>query len=471
MFDSDTTEDYSNKTSSPDSDKPVDLISSLPNQPELQQTQNKFTNVSTQELKTQVSNHTNVVIDTQETSSKRKSRLNKVIQRIHLKYVLTFFVVIAVFFSGILIGSDGLLFNFFQSEQKVQKITNFEDLSELISVLKENYDGEWSTQRIDEGLKNGLIESLGDPYTILLSPEEAKEYTKALSRESTGVGLNIEPSGDGNFEVTAPINGSPAAAAGLRAKDKIIAIDGASVKDLGLTDVQKKLDGQVGSSVTLNIDRQGVQLTVKMNRARVYVPSISGKIYKEQNLGYIRVSRFAVDTESLLDQVVQSFSSASVDKIILDLRNNSGGEVSAAAGMSSYWIDKDQVIVTQKLGNKRSEVSTTVLTDPPFKNMKTIVLINQSTASSAEIAALALREYRGVKIIGEKSFGKGSLQRLIKLKDGSLLRVTVGRWYSAKGNSIDKVGVNPDQVISQNEEDSRNKVDSQFESAFRQLVE
>ncbi len=314
--------------------------------------------------------------------------------------------------------------------------------------LRENYDGKLTQSQILDGLKHGLAESTGDPYTEYFTASEAKAFNGELQGISlTGIGAELDQDSNGNIVVMSPLDGSPAAAAGILAKDIILSINGQSTAGMSVNDAVTKIRGAKGTKVTLVVLRGSSQLTFTITRDTINVPTATSKIL-DNNIGYLQVSQFSSDTFALTQQAVSSFQQHGVKKVILDLRDDPGGEVDAAQNIASLWLPNNALIEQERRG---SEVVTSLKAtgNNPLQGIPTVVLVNAGSASASEITALALRDNKAATIIGEKSYGKGVVQSVIPFSDGSELKVTIAKWYSPNGTSINHTGIKPDQTVAE----------------------
>lgn len=379
---------------------------------------------------------------------------------------------LALFSGGMLVGQGKLIPAYNQSQKPNSGLPaslDFNQVDEVYQALRENYDGSLTTQQVLDGLKHGLAGSTKDSYTEYFTADEAKQFNNDLQGTISGIGAKLELDQDGNVTVVAPLAGSPAEAAGLRAKDIISAVDGKMTSGMTATDAVIKIRGEKGTKVTLTVIRdKKQQLEFTITRDNIHVPSVESKIL-DGNVGYLQVSQFSDDTDDLAQKAAQSFRDAGVQKVILDLRDNPGGEVNAAVGLCSLWLDYGQTVVQQRRGNIPIETNKANSRDTLLKGKQTVVLINSGSASASEITALALRDQIGARLVGEKSYGKGVVQQLIPFRDGSSLKVTIAKWYSPKGTNIDKKGITPDQEVKISEDDIKNKNDTQLQAALSWL--
>ena len=338
------------------------------------------------------------------------------------------------------------------------------DLSSVQKTYQElvaNYDGKLDTQKLIYGANRGLVEAAGDPHTAYMDPDETKEFDKSLSGQiGGGIGAEI---GLRNNKPTIikPLENSPAQKAGIKAGEAIVKVNDETSSDWSVEKVVSKIRGEVGTSVKLTLLSGGQTREVSVVRQNIVSPAVESEIDGE--IGILKVNRFGDDTVSLARKYASEFVEKGVKKVILDLRNNPGGTVGAAQGLLGIWLD-NQIAMTERRG---SEIVKTLRTTgtPILGNMKTVVLINGNSASASEITAGALREYGKATLVGQKSYGKGSVQIVLGLPGGSQMKVTEARWYTPKGKNIDKTGIEPDVKVDLSSDDVNNNVDPQMDKA------
>lgn len=338
------------------------------------------------------------------------------------------------------------------------------DLSSVQKTYQEliaNYDGKLDTQKLIYGANRGLVEAAGDPHTAYMDPDETKEFDKSLSGQiGGGIGAEI---GLRNNKPTIikPLENSPAQKAGIKAGEAIVKVNDEASSDWPVEKVVSKIRGEVGTSVKLTLLSGGQTREVSVVRQNIVSPAVESEIDGE--IGILKVNRFGDDTVSLARKYASEFVEKGVKKVILDLRNNPGGTVGAAQGLLGIWLD-NQIAMTERRG---SEIVKTLRTTgtPILGNMKTVVLINGNSASASEITAGALREYGKATLVGQKSYGKGSVQIVLGLPGGSQMKVTEARWYTPKGKNIDKTGIEPDIKVDLSSDDINNNVDPQMDKA------
>jgi carboxyl-terminal processing protease len=341
---------------------------------------------------------------------------------------------------------------------------DYRTVEQVYDSIKANYDGELDIQTLLDGLKEGLAKSTGDPYTEYLNPKAAKEFDEDLNGTFSGIGAEL--SKDKEFiTIVSPIAGFPAEKAGLRPKDIIIEIDGEPAYDLSVSEAVNKIRGEVGTKVKLKIVRNSSeQLEFEITREKITIPSVTSEILPD-NIGYLKVSRFAEDTASLSREAAAKFKAANVRGVILDVRGDPGGLLEASVDLASLWLDKGKTILQEKRGEVVVKTYSAKGT-PILKGIRTVVLINEGSASASEITAGALKDNDVAQLIGVKSYGKGSVQSLVRLGDGGVLKVTIARWFTPSGMNIDKEGIEPDQEVKRSEEDFTNNRDPQREAAI-----
>ena len=338
------------------------------------------------------------------------------------------------------------------------------DLSSVQKTYQEliaNYDGKLDTQKLIYGANRGLVEAAGDPHTAYMDPDETKEFDKSLSGQIGG-GIGAEIGLRSNKPtIIKPLENSPAQKAGIKAGEAIVKVNDESSSDWSVEKVVSKIRGEVGTSVKLTLLSGSQTREVSVVRQNIVSPAVESEIDGE--IGILKVNRFGDDTVSLARKYASEFVEKGVKKVILDLRNNPGGTVGAAQGLLGIWLD-NQIAMTERRG---SEIVKTLRTTgtPILGNMKTVVLINGNSASASEITAGALREYGKATLVGQKSYGKGSVQIVLGLPGGSQMKVTEARWYTPKGKNIDKTGIEPDVKVDLSSDDINNNVDPQMDKA------
>lgn len=318
-----------------------------------------------------------------------------------------------------------------------------------------------------------MIASLGDPFTRFLQPEQYHSLQVNTSGELTGVGLQIALSATGKLEVVAPIAGSPAEKAGIRPHDRILQIDGISTAEISLDEAAARMRGKVGTSVALLLERDGEDVTeIELVRDRIALNPVVAQLRSSAQglpIGYIRLNQFNANAVTELAHAINSLEKQGADAYILDLRNNPGGLLQAGIEIARLWLDDGTIVYTvNRQGIQGSfEAFGSALTDDPL-----VVLVNQGSASASEILAGALQDNHRAQLVGEKTFGKGLIQSLFSLSDGSGLAVTVAKYETPSHRDIHKLGITPDRVVSLEpitREQIATEVDQQYQAAVEVL--
>lgn len=346
---------------------------------------------------------------------------------------------------------------------KTTRTNDWSALDEVYSALVLNYDGEISKEDIIEGAKKGIAAAVGDVYTAYMTPEEAKEYEASLHGD-VGAGIGIEMAlRDGYVRVLRTLPDNPAGKAGIKAGDIIYKIDDEEVYAENSDTIASKLRGAAGTQVKLTVVRDGEEKTFELTRETIN--NVSAYATYDGSTAIITVTRFDSNTGTLVQKIVaDEFPQHNVKKVILDLRNNGGGYVSAAKDLLSLWIDGDVVLV-QKTNGITHDTTYANRGQAKLADIPTVVLVNGSTASASEIVAGALKDYNKATILGETTFGKGVVQTLIDLSKGSLLKVTTARWYTPNGSSINGEGIKPDVEVELTYDDTNMGRDPQLDAA------
>lgn len=326
-------------------------------------------------------------------------------------------------------------------------------------------------QKMIQGAISGMVESLEDPNTIFLTPDESKEFIEGMRGEFEGVGMEIGIK-EGQLQVIAPIKETPAYRAGLRAGDKILKIDGTSTVNMNAQEAVIQIRGPKGTRIILTIFRNewGENREIEIERGIIKIPTLSWELL-EGNIAHLKIHHFIERTESDFREVANEVLASPAEKIILDLRDNPGGYLDVAKDITSWFLERGQIVVIKDFGQDREQKIYRSKGPSRLLKYPTVILINKGTASGSEILAGALRDNRDIKIIGEKSFGKGSVQELINLDSGATLKMTIANWLTPKGELITDKGLEPDIVVERTEEDIKQDRDIQLDRAIEIIRE
>ena len=342
---------------------------------------------------------------------------------------------------------------------------------DVIETLKKNHiDGDKiNDMDILNGAIKGAVETLGDPYTTYFSADDAKKFNEDLSGIFGGIGAEIGIR-DGQLLVIAPLKGNPAERVGLMAGDKIVMINGTSTSGIEIEEAIKLIRGEPGTEVTLLIMREGWKETkeFKIERAIVNVPTVEWEM-RPGNIAYFKLYNFNANLIASWNAAATQALLKRPNGIILDLRNNPGGFLDISAQVTGWFVKGGDVVVRERFRNGEEEYLVSSGNEAMYR-IPMVVLVNEGSASASEIVAGALRDLRGTKIVGEKTFGKGSVQEIESLRHGSTIKVSIAEWLTPSGKSINKIGITPDVEVKMTEEDYEKKRDPQYNKAVEILL-
>ncbi|MBI3634329.1 MAG: S41 family peptidase [Candidatus Yonathbacteria bacterium] len=345
---------------------------------------------------------------------------------------------------------------------KVTEILNKKFVSTTASSsIPSNQDKVW-------GAIEGLTASYGDPYTSFFSPKKAQKFEDEVRGDFGGIGVEIGIK-ENALTVIAPLKGTPGEKAGLKAGDFILKIDDKFTAGMSTEDAVSLIRGPKGTSVTLAIKQNGTVKDISIMRDTIIIPTIDTKM-RNDGVFVISLYNFSANSPQLFREALREFILSGNDKLVLDLRNNPGGYLEAAIDMASWFLPQDKIIVIEDMGKDTLKKAHKSKGYNIFnENLKMAVLINGGSASASEILAGALSEHHIAKLIGEKSFGKGSVQELVDITPDTSLKVTIARWLTPNGYSISQNGINPDVVVKETKKDIEKKYDTQMEKAVEIL--
>jgi len=343
---------------------------------------------------------------------------------------------------------------------------DFSTFWEAWHKLKEEYVNpeKLDHQKMVWGAARGMAESIEDPYTVFFDPEETGIFLQDVAGEFEGVGMEIGIRND-QLQIIAPLEGTPAAKAGLRPGDKIMQIDNELTIDITIEKAVALIRGPKGTEVVLTIMRENWDSTkdFAIKRELIKVPSLKWEI-KDNNIAYIKLYHFSENVDSDFQNAGLEILETKADRIVLDLRSNPGGYLQMAVYIAGWFLKGGQTVVIENYGEEKDLYEAKGNTW--FSNYPLVVLINEGTASASEILAAALKDNRGIQLIGKTSFGKGSVQTLERLRDGSSLKITVADWLTPKGEHITNIGLEPDIEVELTEEDYDQGKDPQLDKAL-----
>lgn len=321
------------------------------------------------------------------------------------------------------------------------------------------------------GAISGLVSSLNDPYSVFFNPDDTKTFEEQLSGNFSGVGMEVGMK-DKILTVIAPLKDTPADRANIKPGDKILKIGNKVTSGLNIEEAIKLIRGEPGTTIVLTIFREGDKepKEVKIVREVINMPTLDTELRKD-GIFVIKLYSFSANASNLFRSAIKKFAESGSDKLLLDLRGNPGGYLDAAVDISSWFLPTGKVIVTEDYGNnKKPEVYRSRGYDIFNNNLKFVILINGGSASASEIVAGAMQDHGKAKLVGEKSFGKGSVQETMKITKDTLLKITVAKWLTPNGNLIAEKGLTPDYEVAFTQKDADNKKDPQMDKAVELLL-
>ena len=368
---------------------------------------------------------------------------------------------------GVVVGAnwDKVFGNFgpylgFSNNQKSSM--DWSALNEVYNQLSNSYNGEVPSDTIIDGAKKGMVDALGDVYTKYMNAKTSAEFYDDL-HGNVGAGIGVEMGlRDGYVRVLRVLPDNPALKAGMLAGDILYKVNGEDVYMLDSEEIARRVRGEAGTEVTVTVVRNGKEKEFTMKRETIN--NVSAYVDYDGSTAIVTVTRFDTDTGNIVEEFAKKFSDKGINKVILDLRNNGGGYVSAAQDLLSLWLDGKKMLIQKSL-HYGNTTMTTSSNKAILKDMKTIVLVNGSTASASEIVAGALQDYEKATILGEQTYGKGVVQTLMNLSDGGTLKVTTAAWYTPNDRSINGEGITPDKVVERSYEDINKMRDPQMDAA------
>jgi len=390
-----------------------------------------------------------------------------------IKPYIVLMIAILTFFGGLYIGEAKLAPAIYNGKQviidkekgKPQEV----DFSLFWDAWTEVEDSFADKSKIDKqamvyGAIDGMVKSLKDPYTVFMDPKETERFTTDISGSFEGIGAEI---GIRNNIATiiAPLSGTPAEKAGIRSGDKILKVDDTLTSDLMLDEIVDLIRGPKGTTVKLTIIRgeSNDQKIIEITRGKIDVPSLRYEI-GDDKIGVIHFYQFSIDAGKEFKKAANDMIKNKVKGIVIDLRNNPGGYLETSVEVASFFVEKGKVVVSEEYADG-SKTDHKAMGGNILKNLPTAVLINEGSASASEIVAGALRDNNGIKLVGKKTFGKGSVQQLEPLRGGSSLKITIAKWLTPSGMCINHEGIEPDVEVEFSEDDFKKGKDLQIEKA------
>ena len=395
-----------------------------------------------------------------------------------IRYVLANVLIAVMLFAfGVFIG--------FQNQTEISKAAGFVkreptaetevDLSsfwKVWNIIDEKYPdaSKITNEKRIYGAISGLLDSLNDPYSVFFLPDEAKSFEEDIAGNFTGVGMEVGNK-DKVLTVIAPLKNTPAYRAGIKSGDKIIKIDDTTTAGLSVEKAVKLIRGEKGTTVTLTILRDGEKepMVIKIVREIITIPTIDTE-KRRDGIFVIKLYSFSANSTGLFRNAIKKFYESDGNKLLLDLRGNPGGYLDAAVNIASWFLPSGKPVVIEDSGKEGKQKIFRSRGYNLFNdNLKFVILIDGGSASASEILAGAMQDYKRAKLVGTKSFGKGSVQEVVRMAGGTLLKITVAKWFTPNGVSISDKGLTPDYVVEFTKKDSDAKVDPQMNKAVELL--
>lgn len=376
---------------------------------------------------------------------KNLSKSRKCRSGVYLIFIL--FILFIVFFSSQCFADSSA-----ERETRVSSFQYVKKLNSVFDFVQQNYVDEIDPKILYEGALKGMLDALGDPYTLYLDPNAMRDLTDTTAGSFGGVGLSISKATESTadkpayVEVASPMEDTPGAKAGIQSGDLIVAIDGLPTPDMTMNDVLAHLRGEIGTSVTVSILRgKNMRFDVPLVRALIEVPTIKFGMIEGTKIGYARLIQFTPDTPLRLQDALDDFAKNGYTSLIIDLRDNPGGLITSVVDVADKFIDAGPIVSTKsRLVFENQQFTATSEKSTVKKNIPIVVLINRGSASASEILSGALKDYHLAYLIGERTYGKGSVQQVIPLSNTDGFKITMARYYTPSDTNIDKIGIPPD---------------------------
>lgn len=388
----------------------------------------------------------------------------KISLRKRIQFIVVACLLVTIFGSGFYIGKNSVQVTsvasvFGGSVEDTADLEAFWKVWKMIDEKSPDAKNVSSQDRV-YGAISGLASSLGDPYTVFFPPKENQAFQDQIQGSFSGVGMEIGMDKNNMLTVIAPLKDTPAYKAGLKTGDIILKINGVKTDGISIDQAISQIRGKEGTQVTIQIYREVEKKPrdITLTRAVINVPVLETELRKD-GIFVIRLYTFTADSGTRFQKAIQQFVESGSHKLIIDLRGNPGGYLDTAISMASYFLPSSAVVVSEHFGESKSDQVYYSQGYNIFdKNLKTVILINGGSASASEILAGALKENGVATLVGETSFGKGSVQELIPVTSDTSLKITVAKWLTPKGNSISKVGITPDVVVKPDAKNPKNDV-------------
>ena len=401
---------------------------------------------------------------------KKRYKVYKIIMLIVLVAFITFMITSIGLYQYFVKGDNLNKHLLLSASSESKDIAN--SLDTYKAILDKYYLGEINEEDLKEGAIRGYIEGVGDKYTEYISKEEMQEYMEDTKGNFVGIGIYmIQDKKTDKIMIVAPIKNSPAEKAGVQAGDLILAVDGQECTANDMNTISSKIKGEAGTTVKLKLQRGNETLELEIKRESVTVNPVESKML-ESNIGYIKFTSFDENTSEDFKKNFENLQKQGAKSLIIDLRNNGGGIVDEALKIADYIAEKDSVLLYEV--DKENKEVVKKSENAPIINMPIILLTNENTASSSEILAGALKDLGKAKIVGTKTYGKGVIQEILTLPDGSGIKITTEKYLTPNKTEINKVGIEPDEKVELPEDlenvlEIEEKDDTQLQKAIQML--
>ena len=353
---------------------------------------------------------------------------------------------------------------------KSNDYSEFKSLYEAYDTIMKEYYNEVDSKKLLDGAKNGMLSALDDKHTSYFNKKETDDFNTELSGSYYGIGAQIQQVEENKVQIMKIFDESPAKKAGLKVGDIFVSIDGKSTDGLDASGVANILRSDKVKKSTLVMNREGKEIEIKVTKANVTLFSVSSEMIDEENkIGYISVTLFSKNTYAQFKEAVEKLEKEGMNSLIIDLRGNTGGYLSTVTDMLELYIDKDKVLYQMQTNEGIHEYTSKYNND---RDYDVVILIDNQSASASEIMAAAMRDNYGATLIGKTTYGKGTVQTTKKLSDGTMIKYTIEKWLTPKGDNIDGEGIKPDYDIDLPEDFDENPVmenDTQIQKAFELL--
>lgn len=373
---------------------------------------------------------------------KKNRKIYKSLMLIIITIFLTF-IITTVLIGTYFINNPDILGGISSFTSKSSDLDSY--ISKYRSIIDQYYLGEIDEDKLKEGLIKGYVSGLGDPYSEYITKDEMKSYLEDTMGNFVGIGIYMVKNTEYNkIQVLSTIKGSPAEKAGVQPGDIIMNVDGVEYTADDMTVAANNIKGQEGTTVKIELLRGSETIKLELVREKVKVNQVEGKVLTD-NIGYIKFTSFDESTSEDFKNEFNNLNSQGIKSLIIDLRNNGGGIVDEALDIADYIVEKDKVLLYEIDKNNNEKVNKSK--NDPFITMPIVILANENTASASEILAGALKDLGRAKIVGTKTYGKGVIQQVLSLSDGSGLKLTVEEYQTPNRNKINKVGIEPDEKV------------------------